>query len=93
MKASGAAIATNILAIVLSPAGQAADMGGHGFHKGGLQAKIEYCTKCHGASGARDHRRWSRFSSKAVTRFHRRRPPIFMKVATSNSSQHGARGG
>jgi flagellar hook-basal body complex protein FliE len=42
---------------------------------------------------ARDHRRWSRFSSKAVTRFHRRRPPIFMKVATSKSSQHGARGG
>ena len=42
---------------------------------------------------ARDHRRWSPFSSKAVTRFHRRRPPIFMKVATSKSSQHGARGG
>ena len=45
------------------------------------------------AECARDHRRWSRFSSKAVTRFHRRRPPIFMKVATSKSSQHGTRGG
>ena len=55
MKASGAAIATNILAIVLSPAGQAADMGGHRFHKGALQAKIEYCTKCHGASGQGYH--------------------------------------
>jgi hypothetical protein len=41
---------------------------------------------------ARDHRRWSPFSSKAVTRFHRRRPPIFMKVVTSKSSQHGTRG-
>lgn len=51
MKASGAALATNILALVLTPAGQAADMGGHGFHKGALQAKIEYCTKCHGPSG------------------------------------------
>ncbi len=50
MKASGAALATTILA-VLSPAGQAADMGGHGFHKGALQAKIEYCIKCHGPSG------------------------------------------
>ena len=55
MKASGAAIATIILAIVLSPAGQAADMGGHRFHKGGLQAKIEYCAKCHGASGQGYH--------------------------------------
>ena len=51
MKASGAALATNILAIVFSPVGQAADMAGHGFHKGAFQAKIEYCTKCHGASG------------------------------------------
>ena len=42
--------------------------------------------------GARDHRRWSPFSSKAVTRFHRRRPPTFMKVVTSKSSQHGTRG-
>ena len=42
---------------------------------------------------ARDHRRWSRFSSKTVTRFHRRRPPIFMKVATSKSSQHDTRRG
>ena len=41
---------------------------------------------------ARDHRRWSPFSSKAVTRFHRRRPPIFIKVVTSKSSQHGTRG-
>ena len=44
------------------------------------------------AEYARDHRRWSPFSSKAVTRFHRRRPPTFMKVVTSKSSQHGTRG-
>ena len=44
-------------------------------------------------SNARDHRRWSRFSSKAVDRFHRRRPPIFMKVATSKGGRHGLRGG
>ena len=53
-----------------------------------LRGMIEFILK-----PARDHRRWSRFSSKAVTRFHRRRPPIFMKVATSKSSQHGTRGG
>ena len=51
MKASGAALAAAVVAIVFSPAGHAADIGGHGFHKGALQAKIEYCTKCHGPSG------------------------------------------
>lgn len=57
------------------------------------QLKMEFALWTRAAVGARDHRRWSRFSSKAVTRFHRRRPPIFMKVATSKSSQHDTRGG
>jgi len=51
MKASGAALAAAVVAIVFSPAGHGADIGGHGFHKGAFHAKIQYCTKCHGPSG------------------------------------------
>jgi cytochrome c553 len=42
---------TAILAIVFSTVGHSADIGGATFHRGALQAKIQYCTYCHGSSG------------------------------------------
>ncbi len=42
---------TAILATVFSAAGRAEDTGTPDFSKSALQAKIEYCKTCHGASG------------------------------------------
>ncbi|MFY9639876.1 MAG: c-type cytochrome [Rhodomicrobium sp.] len=49
MRAREAALGIAIFAIVFSPAAEAARRGGAS--KGALQAKIQYCTECHGHSG------------------------------------------
>ena len=49
------ALLTAILAIVLSAAGRAQDADRAGTSKQSLQAKIEYCTTCHGPSGQGYH--------------------------------------
>jgi len=57
MKVSNKSLAllTTILAIVFSAAGRAEDADRAGTSKQSLQAKIEYCTTCHGSSGQGYH--------------------------------------
>jgi cytochrome c553 len=51
MTASGAALAAAVVTILLSRAGQAADISRHRFQMGAFHAKIQYCIECHGPSG------------------------------------------
>jgi cytochrome c553 len=53
MKLAGVVLAlqATVIAVVFSAAGQADDAGARSYARQGLQAKIEYCTDCHGSSG------------------------------------------
>ena len=45
------ALSAAILAVVFSGIGRADNTGAHNLARGSLQAKIQYCSDCHGASG------------------------------------------
>lgn len=51
MRVAAAVLGAVILAIVSSPATQAANISGRAAPKGAIEAKIRYCTECHGRSG------------------------------------------